>query len=152
MLHKSGWWTGFLMKQTLRKHGKNWEISPPQGGHQECPRLTFHWARGGRPPDAGPTTPRHPQKPQAAHKGPPLWKMMPQSAAWAILKAPMIWGGSTEESKATRQAHQDGTLPTNEPWNHALRRHQPIGNAMMILEPGNRKGLGSACRTPMAFK
>jgi len=30
-------------------------------------------------------------------------------------------GGPPDESEATRQAHQDGTLPTNKPWNHALQ-------------------------------
>jgi len=48
-------------------------------------------------------------------------------------------GGPTDKSEAMRQAHQDGTLPTNEPWNHALRRNQPIGDAMMIPKPGGRK-------------
>jgi len=48
-------------------------------------------------------------------------------------------GGPPDKSEATRQAHQDGALPTNEPWNHALRRNQPIEDAMMIPKPGGRK-------------
>jgi len=48
-------------------------------------------------------------------------------------------GGPPDESEAMRQTNQDGTLPTNEPWNHALRRNQPIGDAMMIPKPGGRK-------------
>jgi len=48
-------------------------------------------------------------------------------------------GAPAKESDAMRQTNQDGTLPKNEPWNHALRRNQPIGNAMMIPKPGGRK-------------
>jgi len=48
-------------------------------------------------------------------------------------------GGPTDKSEAMRQANQDGTLPTNEPWNHALQQNQPIGDAMMIPKPGGRK-------------
>jgi len=44
-----------------------------------------------------------------------------------------------DKSDAMQQANQDGTLPTNQPCNHALRRNQPIGNAMMIPKPGGRK-------------
>jgi len=125
------------MKQMLRKHGKNWEISPPQGGHQACPCPTFHWAHGGRPPGAGPTTPRHPG---SEDKGPHLWKMVPQSvSSLGNPHGTCDLGGPTDESEAMRQANQDGNLPTSEPWNHALRRNQPIGDAMMIPKPGNRK-------------
>ena len=104
MLCENCWWTGFLMKRKRRKHGKNRAISPPQGGHQACQRPTFLWARGGHPPGAGPAAPRHRQKTQTAHKGPPLWKMMPQSAAWAIQKAHAIWGA--QQKKVTQRDRQ----------------------------------------------
>ena len=44
------------------------------------------------------------------------------------------------------------TLPTNEPWNYALVRNKPIGDALRMPKPGGGRQLDSACRLPMASK
>jgi len=57
-------------------------------------------------------------------------------------------GAPAKKSDAMRQTNQDGTLPTNEPWNHALQWNQPIGDAMMIPKPGDRKRTGFCMQNP----